>query len=72
MNKEHFRMNGYNDKFTLDKFDKSALAMHIFTDYPNNVCITTHDGLSNYNIVILECVNATNLRGRESFYIWST
>ena len=34
-------MIGQCDKFTLDKFDKSALAMHIFTDHPNNVGTTT-------------------------------
>ena len=72
MNKEHIRMNGHCDKFKLDELDKSGLAMHIFTDHPNNVGTTTHDDLFNDNIVILEWVNATNLRIRESFYIWST
>ena len=72
MNKEHIRMNGHRDKFTVDKFDKSALAMHIFTDHPDHVGNSTHDGLFNYNIAILDSVNATNLSRRESFYIWST
>lgn len=72
MNKEHIRMNGHRDKFTIEKFVKSALSMHIFTDHPNQVGNSPHDGLFNYNIAILESVNATNLSRRESFYIWST
>lgn len=72
MNKEHIRMNGHRDKFTVDKCEKSALAMHIFKDHPNYVGNNPHAGLSNYNVAILEYVNATNLRRRESYYIWST
>ena len=65
-------MNGHRDKFHVDKYDKSALAMHIFKDHPDFIANTTHDGLFNYNVVILECVNAVNLRRRESYYIWAT
>ena len=67
LNKEHVRMNGHRDKFHADKFNKSALAFHIFKDHhPNHIGNTPHDGLSNYNVVILESVNAINLRRRES------
>ena len=72
MSKEHIRMNGHRDKFTVDKFVKSALAMHVFTDHPDHIGNTPHEGLSNYNIAILESVSATNLRRRESYYIWAT
>ena len=65
-------MNGHREKFTMDKYDKSALAMHIYKDHPNHIGHTTHDGLSNYNVTILESVNATDLRRRESYYIWAT
>ena len=57
MNKEHIRMNAHHLII--------LHAMHTFTDHPNTVGTTPHDGLSNYN------VNATNLT-RESLYIWST
>ena len=72
INKEHIRMNGHRDKFTLEKHDKSALAIHIFTDHPDHVGNTPHEGLANYNVAILESVNPSNLRRRESFYIWAT
>ena len=65
-------MNGHRDKFTVDKFTKSALAMHLYTDHPDHVGNSPHDGLANYNVVILESINATNLRRRESYYIWAT
>ena len=68
MTEEHIRMNGHRDKFNMDKFDKSALSMHIYTDHPDN---TEHD-LLNFNVAILEATNAINLNRRESFYIWST
>ena len=72
MNEEHIRMNGHRDKFTIDKYDKSALAMHIYSDHPEHIGVSPDDGLSNYNISILESVNPLNLSRRESFYIWST
>ena len=65
-------MNGHREKFTLEKQDKSALAVHIFTDHPNHIGNTPQEGLSNYNVTILECVNPPSLRRRESFYIWAT
>jgi hypothetical protein len=68
MTEEHIRMNGHRDKFDLEKFDKSALSMHIYTDHPDKV----EQGLLNYNVVILESTNAINLNRKESFYIWST
>ena len=68
MTEEHIRMNGHRDKFNIEKFDKSALSMHIYTDHPDN---TEHD-LLNFNVAILESTNAINLNRRESFYIWST
>ena len=68
MTEEHQRMNGHRDKFQMDRYDKSALSMHIYTDHPEYV----DDGLSNFNVVILESTNAINLNRRESFYIWST
>ena len=72
MNEEHIRMNGHRDKFNFDKFHKSALSMHIYVDHLEHIGSSPEEGLSNYNIVILESVNAINLRRRESFYIWST
>ena len=45
LNKEHVRMNGHRDKFTLEKHDKSALAMHIYEDHPDHVGRTPHEGL---------------------------
>ena len=68
MTEEHVRMNGHRGCFSLDKFDKSALSMHIYTDHPDKVEV----GLNNYNIIILESTNAINLNRRESFFIWST
>ena len=65
-------MNGHRAKFTLEKHDKSALAMHIYEDHPDHVGSTPHEGLGNYNVAILESVNPTNLRRRESYYIWTT
>ena len=72
INEDHTRMNGHRDKFCPDKFDKSALAMHLYRDHPGNVGNTPREGLSNFNIVLLESVNAVALKRRESFYIWST
>ena len=69
---DHIRMNGHRDKFHPDKYDKSALAMHIYTDHPEAIGSTPSDGLSNYDVVLLESVNATNLRKREDYYIWIT
>ena len=72
INEDHTRMNGHRDKFCQDRFYKSALSMHLYTDHPNNVGITPDEGLSNFNVVLLESTNARDLRRRESFYIWST
>ena len=55
-------MNGHRSKFHPDKCDKSALPMHIFKDHPNHIGNTPQDGLLNYNVVVLESVNALNLR----------
>ena len=46
--------------------------MHLYVDHLDSVGSTPEEGLSNYNIAILESVNAINLRRRESYYIWST
>ena len=72
INEEHTRMNGHRDKFCPERYDKSALSMHLYTDHQDHVGNNPDDGLSNYNVVILETTNASNLRRRESFYIWST
>ena len=72
MNEDHTRMNGHRDKFCTERFDKSALSMHLYTDHPNDVGATPDEGLSNYNVVLLESANAGDLRRKESFYIWST
>ena len=61
-------MNGHRDKFHIDRYDKSALSMHIYTDHPDNF----DDALGNFKVVILESTNAINLNRRESFYIWAT
>ena len=65
-------MNGHRDKFCPERYDKSALSMHLYTDHQDHVGNNPDDGLSNYNVVILETTIASNLRRRESFYIWST
>ena len=65
-------MNGHRDKFHIDKCDKSALAMHIFKDHPDHIGLTPQEGLSNYNVAILESTSALKLRRRESYYIWAT
>ena len=56
------------DKFHIDRYDKSALSMHTYTDHPEKF----DDSLSNFKVVILESTNAINLNRRESYYIWST
>ena len=68
----HIRMNGHRDKFNKDKFDKSALAMHIFNDHPDAVGYTPTQGLANFELFLIESTNAINLRQREDFYIWRT
>ena len=65
-------MNGHRNKFHPDLCEKSALAMHIFKDHPEHIGTSPSDGLLNFNVVLLETVNAMNLRRRESYYIWST
>ena len=72
MTEEHIRMNGHRDKFTLEKYDKSVLAMHLYSDHPEHVGNSPDEGLSNFNITILDSVNALNLSRRKSFYIWAT
>ena len=65
-------MNGHRDKFCMERYDKSALSMHLYSDHPAHIGSSPDEGLSNYNVVLLESANADNLRRRESFYIWST
>ena len=65
-------MNGHREKFCFNKFDESALSKHIYVDHPEKVGNCPADGLSNFNISIIETANASNLDHRESFYIWST
>ena len=72
MSEEHVRMNGHRDKFNPDKFDKSALSMHLFTDHPDRVDAIPIGGLCNFEVVLLEGVNAMDLRKREDYYIWIT
>ena len=72
MNEEHLRMNGHREKFHPDKYDKSALAMHIFNDHPEHIGQSPNEGLLNYNVILLETGSAENLRRRESYYIWAT
>ena len=72
MTEEHIRMNGHREKFCIDKFDESALSKHIYVDHPDKIGNCPEDGLSNYNVAIIESVNAPVLDRRESFYIWST
>ena len=71
-NEEHVRMNGHRDKFTFDKFHKSALSMHVYVDHLDFIGSSQEEGLSNFNIVILNSTNAIDLRRKESYYIWST
>ena len=72
MGPEHIRMNGHRDKFHLEKYDKSALAMHIFTDHPECAGQLPSEGLANYEVILVETTNAVNLRRREAYYIWIT
>ena len=72
MNEEHVRMNGHRDKFQPDKYDKSALAMHIYTDHPDHIGANSYEGLSNYEVTLVESVSAEKLRFREDYYIWAT
>ena len=65
-------MNGHRDKFNTEKYDKSALSMHIFNDHPDSVGSTPTQGLANYELFLIESTNAINLRQREDFYIWRT
>ena len=41
----HIPMNGHRDKFHSDKYDKSALAMHIFNDRPTCIGASPSEGL---------------------------
>ena len=72
MSEEHIRMNGHRDKFQPDKYDKSALAMHIYTDHPDSIGETPFEGLGNYEVVLIETSSAEELRRREDYYIWIT
>ena len=72
MNADHVRMNGHRDKFHIDKYDKSALAMHIFVDHPDAIGDSPAEGLANYEVILVESTNAVNLRRREDYYIWIT
>ena len=72
MGPEHLRMNGHRDKFHPEKFDKSALSMHIYTDHLECAGQIPADGLANYDVVLVETTSAANLRRREDFYIWIT
>ena len=65
-------MNGHRDKFDYDKFHRSALSTHIFVDHLDSVGDSKDEGLMNYNVAILDCVNAINLRRKESYYIWKS
>ena len=72
MTEEHVRMNGHREKFCIGKFEESALSKHIYVDHPENIGDSPEEGLANFNIAILDSVNAPSLDRRESFYIWST
>ena len=72
INEEHVRMNGHRDKFDYDKFHRSALATHIFVDHLDSVGDSKDEGIMNYNVAILDSVNAINLRRKESYYIWKS
>jgi hypothetical protein len=69
---EHVRMNGHRDKFHPEKYDKSALAMHLYTDHPECANVSPTEGLAYYEVILVESTNAVNLRRREDFYIWIT
>ena len=69
---EHVRMNGHRDKFHPDKYDKSALSMHIYIDHPEFKNQTPTQCLANYQVILVETTSAVNLRQREHFYIWIT
>ena len=69
MTEEHIRINGHCEKFC---FNKSALAKHIYVDHQENIGNCPEDLLSNFNLAIIEIVNAPHLDRKESFYIWST
>ena len=64
------RNNGHRSSFSvqLDKYDKSALSMHIFDKHLENFT----DKLNNYNFGVVKHVAPTSLDRTEDFYIYST
>ena len=71
MSQDYTRMNGHRDKFQPDRYDKSALAMHIYTDHPDSVGETPFEGLGNYEVILVETSSPEELRRREDYYIGS-
>ena len=62
------RMNGHRDKFTSNKYKKSALAFHLYEDH-----IEHFEGNTQmFNVAIVETRKPGLLDRRESDYIWKT
>ena len=62
------RMNGHRDKFTSNKYKKSALAFHLYEDH-----IEHFEGNTQmFNVAIVETRKPGLLDRRESYYIWKT
>ena len=62
------RNNGHRDKFSLNKYDKSALSMHIYekhVEYFGNK-------LNSYNFGVVKHMNAVKLDRIEDYYIYMT
>ena len=62
------RNNGHRDKFSLNKYDKSALSMHIYEKHIDNF----GDKLKNYDFGVVKHVSAVKLDRTEDFYIYIT
>ena len=62
------RNNGHRDKFSIMKYDKSALSMHIYDKHLEHF----ENKLLNYDFGVVKHVNPTALDRAEDFYIFVT
>lgn len=62
------RCNGHRDKFKIDKFDQSALSLHIMDKHPDNF----GDKLLNFDFGVIKSVNPLDLDRAEDCFIYIT
>ena len=62
------RNNGHRDKFSLNKYDKSALSMHIHEKHIEHF----GDKLNNFKFGVVKHINADKLDRVEDYYIYIT